>query len=155
MITGDELKTSGEVFLMGADLSKNKRKFLSYIGYCPQFDSIIELLTGREMLTLFGRLRGIKSSDLSNEVNKWISEVGIEMYADRKCGTYSGGNKRKLNIAQSIIGDPPIIFMDEPSSGVDPASRRKLWSIIRMVQANGQSVILTSHRYTNSFVSDN
>ena len=147
MITGEELPSGGEVQLLGANLKTDRRKFLAQIGYCPQFDSIVEVMTGREMLTLFARLRGIKSKEIASAVNHWISEVGIEQYADRKCGTYSGGNKRKLNIAQATIGDPPIIFMDEPSSGVDPASRRKLWSIIRSVQENGQAVILTSHRY--------
>ena len=84
-------------------------------------------------------------SEIEGEVSHWISEVGIEEYADRKCGTYSGGNKRKLNVAQALVADPPIVFLDEPSSGVDPASRRKLWKIIRSVQRNGQAVILTSH----------
>ena len=84
-------------------------------------------------------------NQIEEEVNHWISEVGIEEYADRKCATYSGGNKRKLNVAQALVADPPIVFLDEPSSGVDPASRRKLWNIIRRVQKNGQAVILTSH----------
>ena len=84
-------------------------------------------------------------NQIEEEVNHWISEVGIEEYADRKCATYSGGNKRKLNVAQALVADPPIVFLDEPSSGVDPASRRKLWNIIRTVQKNGQAVILTSH----------
>ena len=73
-------------------------------------------------------------NQIEEEVNHWISEVGIEEYADRKCATYSGGNKRKLNVAQALVADPPIVFLDEPSSGVDPASRRKLWKIIRSVQ---------------------
>jgi ATP-binding cassette subfamily A (ABC1) protein 3 len=83
------------------------------------------------MLTLFARLRGVRSTAIQDEVNRWLDEVGITQYADRQCGTYSGGNKRKLNVAQALVGEPPIIFMDEPTSGVDPASRRKLWSIIR------------------------
>ena len=58
------------------------------------------------------------------EINKWIEFVGLGQYADRKCGTYSGGNKRKLNVAQALVGDPPIIFLDEPSTGVDPVARR-------------------------------
>ena len=65
-------------------------------------------MTGREMLTLFARLRGMNSNEIEDEVNHWISEVGIEEYADRKCGTYSGGNKRKLNVAQALVADPPI-----------------------------------------------
>ena len=82
--------------------------FLLFVGYCPQFDSIIGEMTGREMLTLFARLRGMFSHEIDDEVNHWISEVGIEEYADRKCGTYSGGNKRKLNVAQALVADPPI-----------------------------------------------
>ena len=58
--------------------------------------------------------------------------IGLDEYADRKCGTYSGGNKRKLSIAMALVGDPPIIFFDEPSTGVDPVARRKLWNIISL-----------------------
>ena len=67
-------------------------------------------------------------------------------YADRQCGTYSGGNKRKLNVAQALMGAPAVIFLDEPSAGVDPTARRKLWGVISAIQKNGQSVVLTSHR---------
>ena len=70
----------------------------------------------------------------------------MDEYADRKCGAYSGGNKRKLSIGMALVGDPPIIFFDEPSTGVDPVARRKLWNIISKIQQNGQSVVLTSHR---------
>ena len=122
MLTGDEYMSSGTAMLNGITLNKDKRNFLTQIGYCPQFDSIIGEMTGREMLTLFARLRGMHPNEIDDEVKHWISEVGIEIYADRKCGTYSGGNKRKLNVAQALVADPPIIFLDEPSSGVDPAS---------------------------------
>ncbi len=147
MLTGDELITDGYAYLMGKSVRADRREFLSLIGYCPQFDSIIDVMTGREMLTLFARLRGVRSNEMDDEVGKWLKEIGITEYADRQCGTYSGGNKRKLNVAQALVADPPIIFMDEPSSGVDPTSRRMLWKIIRKVQRNGQSIILTSHRY--------
>lgn len=145
MLTGDELMTSGFASLLGSDINRDRAKYLSKIGYCPQFDSIIDVMTGREMLELFARLRGMRPGQIAQEVNYWLEEVGIMEYADRKCGTYSGGNKRKLNVAQALVADPPIIFLDEPSSGVDPASRRKLWKIIRSVQRKGQSIILTSH----------
>ena len=97
------------------------------------------------MLTLFARLRGIPDFDISPSVNRWLAITGILEIADRQCGTYSGGNKRKLNVALALIGDPPIIFLDEPTAGVDPASRRKLWNVISLIQKNGQSVVLTSH----------
>jgi len=116
------------------------------IGYCPQFDSIIEVLTGREMLSLFAHIRGVPASQRKDEINKWLDFVGLQQYADRKCGSYSGGNKRKLNVAQSLVGDPPIIFLDEPSTGVDPVARRRLWNAIMGIKKRGQSVVLTSHR---------
>ena len=71
--------------------------------------------------------------------------MGIQEYIDRASGSYSGGNKRKLNVAMSLVAEPPIIFLDEPSTGVDPVARRNLWKIIQRIQAAGQSVILTSH----------
>ena len=83
----------------------------------------------------------------NDEINKWIEFVGLDEYADCKCGAYSGGNKRKLNVAQALVGDPPIIFLDEPSTGVDPVARRKLWDAIACIKKQGQSVVLTSHRY--------
>lgn len=73
-------------------------------------------------------------------------DLGLKQYANRKCGQYSGGNKRKLNVAQALVGDPPIIFLDEPSTGVDPVARRKLWDAITSIKSRGQSVVLTSHR---------
>jgi ATP-binding cassette subfamily A (ABC1) protein 3 len=73
-------------------------------------------------------------------------------YADRQCGTYSGGNKRKLNVAMSLVGNPPILFMDEPTTGVDPAGRRKLWNVIKKIKKHGQSIVLTSHRLVSSIV---
>ncbi|XP_059097129.1 phospholipid-transporting ATPase ABCA3-like [Tigriopus californicus] len=145
MLTGDEYMTEGQSILYGQDLGSNRRKYLRQIGYCPQFDSIIDVLTGREILNLFAHIRGVPKRRMQEEVNKWIEFVGLMQYADRKCGQYSGGNKRKLNVAQALVGDPPIIFLDEPSTGVDPVARRKLWDAITSIKNRGQSVVLTSH----------
>jgi len=98
------------------------------------------------MLELFAHIRGVPPSQRKEEVNKWLEFVGLQKYANRTCGTYSGGNKRKLNVAQALVGDPPIIFLDEPSTGVDPAARRRLWDAITNIKKRGQSVVLTSHR---------
>lgn len=72
--------------------------------------------------------------------------LGLDKWKDRRCGNYSGGNKRKLSTAMALIGDPPVIFLDEPTSGVDPVSRRNLWKLLADSQRSGQAVILTSHR---------
>ena len=111
MLTGDETLTSGEAFLFGHSLGGEKKEFLQEIGYCPQFDSIIEVLTGREMLRLFARLRGIPDERVESEVKRWLAFLGITMYADKQCGTYSGGNKRKLNVAMSLVGDPQVTLV--------------------------------------------
>lgn len=145
MLTGDEIPTAGDAVINQYYLSTNRNKFLAQIGYCPQFDAINEALTGREMLKLFALLRGVSQINVDYEVNKWISLMGLREYENRKCGTYSGGNKRKLSTAMALIGDPPIVFLDEPTSGVDPVARRNLWSVLTSIQKSGQSVVLTSH----------
>ncbi|XP_023336664.1 retinal-specific ATP-binding cassette transporter [Eurytemora carolleeae] len=144
MLTGDEAPTEGLAMLMGTS-STDRSKFLRNIGYCPQFDSIIPELTGRELLTLMCRIRGVPSESTKAEVQRWTDFLGIQEYINRESGSYSGGNKRKLNVAMSLVGEPPIIFLDEPSTGVDPVARRNLWNIIQGIQANGQAVVLTSH----------
>lgn len=120
-------------------------QFIQEIGYCPQFDAVLGELTGEEMLTLLGRLRGISSKRLQPSVNKLVSLVGLTECASRPSSTYSGGNKRKLSTAMALIGDPPLVFLDEPTSGVDPASRRRVWAAITEAVNGGQSVVLTSH----------
>ncbi|PSN44315.1 hypothetical protein C0J52_09298 [Blattella germanica] len=145
MLTGDEIPTDGEAWINKLSLRNDKFKFLAQIGYCPQFDALNESLTGYEMLKLFANLRGVPKTNIEHEVNKWISLLGLREYQHRQCGTYSGGNKRKLSTAMALIGDPPIVFLDEPTSGVDPVARRNLWTVLTTIQKSGQSVVLTSH----------
>ena len=145
MLTGDETPSQGQAEIHSYKLGDRRRKFLSQVGYCPQFDSIIPQLTGRELLGLMARVRGVDLDQVPREVARWTNFLGIQEYIDRQSGSYSGGNKRKLNVAMALVGDPPVIFLDEPSTGVDPVARRNLWKIIEKIQAAGQSVILTSH----------
>merc|ERR1719192_2468977 len=146
MLTGDEVASDGTASILNRHkLHEDRRGFLSQIGYCPQFDSIIPQLTGRELLRLMCRVRGVAPQAIEAEVERWTAFLGIQEYIDRQSGSYSGGNKRKLNVAMSLVGEPPLVFLDEPSTGVDPVARRNLWSIIGRIQRNGQSVVLTSH----------
>ena len=101
----------GEVFIGGKPLSDPKTKRM--IGYCPQVDPLLELMSGYETLWFFGRIRGIPASMLQKRIDKLIVEVGLEFYAHKPCGTYSGGNKRKLSLAVAMIGDPKVLFLDE------------------------------------------
>jgi len=91
------------------------------------------------------RVRGVHQHRVASEVQRWTDFLGIQEYIERESGSYSGGNKRKLNVAMALVGEPPLIFLDEPSTGVDPVARRNLWKIIEKIQMNGQSVVLTSH----------
>merc|ERR1719365_454231 len=139
--------SSGEAFIGDVSLTGDRAEYLSSIGYCPQFDSIIEVLTGREMLTLFARIRGLTNKDnlINNEIEKLANFVDLSQYLDRPCGQYSGGNKRKLNLALALIGRPKVMLLDEPTTGVDPAARRKMWETINAIRRSGTSIILTSH----------
>jgi len=145
MLTGDETASKGNASILSTQLNSSRRKFLQQIGYCPQFDSIIPQLTGKELLTLMCRVRGVQPHRVEREVQRWTHFLGIQEYIERESGSYSGGNKRKLNVAMALVGEPPLIFLDEPSTGVDPVARRNLWKIIKKIQMNGQSVVLTSH----------
>ena len=145
ILTGDTLPTRGDASVLGHSLETDERAYMKEIGYCPQFDCLIKELTGRQMLSLIGSLRGLAPDLVKQEVVRWARVLGLGQYMDRRCGTYSGGNKRKLNFAMSLIGQPDVIFLDEPSTGVDPVSRRNIWTAIREAQKLGHSVILTSH----------
>lgn len=92
-------------------------------GYCPQFDALNDLLTGRETLTMFARVRGIAESEVSGIVSWTLQHMQLDAWADRVTRSYSGGNKRKLSVAITLLGNPPIIFLDEPTTGMDPKVR--------------------------------
>ncbi|XP_045131522.1 phospholipid-transporting ATPase ABCA3-like [Portunus trituberculatus] len=145
MLTGDEIITGGDARIGAFSLRRHRKKFLQQIGYCPQFDAFMGDLTGVEMLQLMGRLRGMDERHLKTTVPNLVDRVGLTECALRPSSTYSGGNRRKLSTAMALIGDPPLVFLDEPTSGVDPASRRRVWAAISEAVSSGQSVVLTSH----------
>ncbi|XP_040061354.3 LOW QUALITY PROTEIN: phospholipid-transporting ATPase ABCA3 [Ixodes scapularis] len=146
MLTGDLPMSSGNAYIGSADLQHQLKKFQSMIGYCPQFDAQIDKLTGRETLEMFALIRGVPRQHLSNVVNYMISLADLEQHADKPTEAYSGGSRRKLSIAMALIGNPPVVFLDEPTAGVDPAARRKIWQGLDDVQKlMGAAVILTSH----------
>jgi len=142
VLTGDIAPTSGEVFIAGHPLSDPKTRLA--IGYCPQTDPLFDLLTARETLWFYGRIRGIDGDTLTARVEALIDQVGLTKFADRCSGTYSGGNKRKLSLAVSLIGAPRVLLLDEPSSGMDAFARRQMWDVIAAVSAD-RSVVLTTH----------
>ncbi|XP_061107852.1 phospholipid-transporting ATPase ABCA1-like [Conger conger] len=145
MLTGDIAVSSGEAFLNGYSIRTQMRDVHQNMGYCPQFDAIDDLLTGREHLELYARLRGVPEAEVKTVAEWGIQKLGLVKYSNKSAGTYSGGNKRKLSTAMALIGCPPVVFLDEPTTGMDPKARRFLWDCILSVIKEGRSVILTSH----------
>ncbi|XP_032250751.1 phospholipid-transporting ATPase ABCA7 [Phoca vitulina] len=145
MVTGDMLPSGGEAVLAGHSVAQEPSAAHCHMGYCPQSDAIFELLTGREHLELFARLRGVPEAQVAQTASLGLARLGLPQYADRPAGTYSGGNKRKLATAVALVGDPAVVFLDEPTTGMDPSSRRFLWNSLLAVVREGRSVVLTSH----------
>ncbi|XP_041823569.1 retinal-specific phospholipid-transporting ATPase ABCA4-like [Melanotaenia boesemani] len=145
MLTGDIDVTSGEASVAGHSILTNILDVHQNMGYCPQFDAIDELLTGREHLHLYARLRGVPESEISKVAEWAIQKLGLSEYAGHSAGTYSGGNKRKLSTAIAMIGCPALVLLDEPTTGMDPLSRRFLWNSIMSVIQDRRAVVLTSH----------
>uniref|UniRef100_A0A3P9P3H1 ATP-binding cassette sub-family A member 2 n=1 Tax=Poecilia reticulata TaxID=8081 RepID=A0A3P9P3H1_POERE len=145
MLTGDECTSGGEAFINRNSILKDLLRVQQSIGYCPQFDALFDDLTAREHLQLYTRLRGIPWKDQDRVVQRALEKLELSKYADKPAGTYSGGNKRKLSTAIALIGYPSLIFLDEPTTGMDPKARRFLWNLILDIIKTGRSVVLTSH----------
>jgi len=143
MLCGKFAASEGMAFINQIPIS-NQIACRRMIGYCPQFDAIFDLLTAREHLTVYGMIKGLERKAARAESTKLMDSLTLTQYADKQAGKYSGGNKRKLSVAMAMIGSPPIVFLDEPSTGMDPVSKRSMWDFISQTM-NGRSVVLTTH----------
>ncbi|XP_033225197.1 phospholipid-transporting ATPase ABCA1-like isoform X2 [Belonocnema kinseyi] len=144
ILTGEELPNKGDMFLGEKDIFTEKREYLSKMGYCPQNTALIDSLNVRDHLRLFAFIRGVPKHQVDSKVEEWINRLNLSECASRPSATYSVGNKRCLSIAMAFIGQPDLVLLDEPTTGVDPASRKSLWNMIKSFLRSGQSVILTS-----------
>jgi len=115
------------------------RKCISLTG---QFVAVDEVLTGRENLNLIGQLKHLPN--IKNTVNKWLAFSGLEDVANRKVSTYSGGMRRRLDIAMSLMGNPDVLFLDEPTTGLDPQNRIAMWDLVKELVKKGTTVFLTT-----------
>ena len=112
----------------------------------PQADPLLPLMTGTEILRLFATLRGVPEASAPLMVDTMIRRLGLQEYSSRSCGSYSGGNKRKLSVCAALVGQPPVVLLDEPSAGLDPGARHFLWDYMtKEVLHADRSVLLTSH----------
>lgn len=145
MLMGDEFISSGNVWIDGLSIKEKMHICHKRVGYCPQFDALLEDLTGRETLEIFCLLRGVPRTEIRNVSDKFAIELDFVSHLDKRIKAYSGGNKRKLSTSLALLGDPKVIFLDEPTTGMDPGARRQLWNMIIKARDSGRSVVLTSH----------
>ena len=144
MLCGLYKPTSGKAIVAGFDLKTELKSIHENMGVCPQHDVLWDDLTAREHLMFYARLRKIPACDLDAAVQKALDSVNLREWADVLSCKFSGGMKRRLSTACSLVGDPKVVYMDEPSTGLDPASRHRLWEVI--AQSKGKnSILLTTH----------
>ncbi|XP_007951393.1 phospholipid-transporting ATPase ABCA3-like, partial [Orycteropus afer afer] len=145
MLTGEEPITSGVVLIDGINITENIRETRSRIGYCPQSDAMLNYMTGRELLIMYARIRGVPEPDMSGYVEAFLQLMHLETHADKSVYTYSGRNKRRLSTAIALMGNPSVIFLDEPSTGMDPTAKHLVRDTITRICKTGKSIIITSH----------
>ncbi|XP_013380679.1 ATP-binding cassette sub-family A member 3-like [Lingula anatina] len=146
MLTGDLLPSDGTSFLEGVTFdSYNGKQVRLHVGYCPKSCSLMGDLTCREMLYLIGRLRGVTETDLEHVIDDVIECCLLTSQADDVIDSCSAGTKRKLSTAIALIGKPTIIFLDDPTTSVDPLSRRKIWSVLQEIRQQGTTLVLTTN----------
>ena len=147
MMTGSLAPTSGEIYVLDKNISTQFDQVKSRIGFCPQFDALVHLMNSYETLTMFARIKGIPEGDIEPLVHSMIKCIGLERFAHKMSYTYSGGNKRKLSVAIALIANPDLVFLDEPSTGMDPASLTDVYSCVWMWTRNGKhrSIVMTTH----------
>jgi ABC-2 type transport system ATP-binding protein len=134
----------GEIRVAGFDVRREPAGVRAAIGVTGQFSAIDELLTGRENLRLMADLAHLDRATATTAVTAMLARFDLVDAADRRAQTYSGGMKRRLDLAMTLIARPRLIFLDEPTSGLDPRSRRDLWAIVREQVADGVTVLLTT-----------
>ena len=146
-ITQELSQDNGLIYVNGKNTIGHFNELNELFGYCPQFDAIFEHLTVFENLEFYARIKGIKKEFTSILVDAIIKEMSLDEFTHKISGRLSGGNKRKLSVAISMISNPPIILLDEPSTGMDPEARRYMWSVIHRMSTKGikSSVIMTTH----------
>ena len=135
----------GDATIAGVDLRTNPSEVRRRIGYVAQGGGTWNEVTAREELVLQARLHGISKADATARAADAIKAFQLEEFADRWCKTYSGGQRRRLDVALGVIHNPKVLFLDEPTAGLDPQSRAHMWDEVRRLRRDGTTVFLTTH----------
>src|SRR4051794_5460776 len=136
--------TTGHAFVAGHDVAADPRAVRASIALAGQQASLDDRLTGRENLRLLGRLLKLAKREAMARCDELLTRFGIEYAADRQVGTYSGGMRRRLDLAACLVVHRPVVFLDEPTTGLDPSSRQEMWGAIEGLVQDGAALVLTT-----------
>lgn len=145
MLSGLLEPTAGSAQIGGFDIRKEPRKAKALIGVCPQEAAVFKFLTGMENLEIFGSLHGLDRKVTKQRAAELVSQADFAEAAGRRTKGYSGGMMRQLNLMIALVSDPEIVFLDEPTVGMDARARRRTWEYIGSLKDQGKTVILTTH----------
>ena len=144
-LTTELRPSAGTIRILGIDAVQEPQRAKESMGITPQEAGLFESLTVSEHLELLGRLKGLRKRDAQSASAELLEQLGLAADARRRVGTLSGGQRRRILIGLALLGRPPLLVLDEPTTGLDPASRRHVWSLLGRAVQNGASVILSTH----------
>jgi ABC-2 type transport system ATP-binding protein len=137
--------TTGTLRVLGTDVVRHPLTVRRGIGLAGQYAAVEPTMTGRENLVMTARLFGHPKRAAKGAAAMVIEQLSLEEVADRRCSTYSGGQRRRLDLGASLVGSPRLLLLDEPTTGLDPSGRNEVWGAVRNLVANGTDVLLTTH----------
>lgn len=140
---GMEKADSGTALVLNTQMPN--RNILGKIGYMAQSDALYDALTGLENLEFYGQMKGIAKKDLTLQIHHVARVVDLQDHLDKFVSGYSGGMKRRLSLAIALLGNPDLLILDEPTVGIDPSLRRKIWAELDNIRQEGRSVFITTH----------
>lgn len=145
ILCGLQTPSAGTAYIGGQDIRRNGSKIKERIGVCPQEAAVFKCLTGKENIELIGNLHGMEKQALRKRTAELLNQADFSEIAKRKAKGYSGGMMRQLNLLMALINDPEIVFLDEPTVGMDARARRRTWEYIASLKEQKKTVILTTH----------
>lgn len=145
MLATDRPPSGGDAFLFGHSISKEGPAVRQMIGVAPQDIALYPMLTAAENLRFFGRIYGLERAELQNRVEELLHDLGLESRTNDYVATFSGGMKRRLNLAVALVHRPKLILLDEPTAGVDPRSREQILDFVRSLRDMGSAILYTTH----------
>jgi ATP-binding cassette subfamily A (ABC1) protein 3 len=146
MVSGQEDPSQGRAMINGFDVVRQRGSAQMSMGLCPQFDTLVERLSVRENLLFFGQIKGLTGQALIDSCEAFMAAMGIKRYENKLIMQLSGGNRRKVSLAVALLGSPPTVYLDEPSTGLDPVASRLMWRLLSKIASTKESaVVLTTH----------